>query len=323
MPKIKRVLVPIDFPKPSLAALRHAADLAKTLSARLELLHVVDAVVYAPMMGPPIDLDRLREQHERAARDQLERLQAELRKKRLRCRIEVRVGAPASAIVDIARRRSTDLIVMATQGRRGVGRWLLGSVAQRVVRTATCPVLTLRSLQSKSSERSRERRLNIRRILVPTDFSEISDRGVKYAADFARSLGAELILFHAVEPILMAGDLLGTVAAAQALDQMERSARENLLRSAARLKQRGIRCRAVLANGDAAAAIVGAAAKARADLVAMSTHGRSGVSHLFLGSVAERVVQTAGCPVLTMPSRQSPPQAKKPSRMPTEKRASR
>jgi len=164
--------------------------------------------------------------------------------------------------------------------------------------------------------------MNIRRILAPTDFSEISDRGVRYAADFARSLGAELILFHAVEPILMAADLLGTVAVAQALDQMERAVRDNLSRSVGRLKKRGIRCRAVLANGNAAASIVDAAAKARADLVVMSTHGRSGVSHLFLGSVAERVVRIAGCPVLTMPSRQSPTRAKKGSQILTKKRAS-
>jgi universal stress protein A len=149
MPKIKRILVPVDFSEPSLAALRYAVDLARMSKARLEIVHVVEAVTYAPIIGSAVDLDRFREEQERAAQRRLAQLAADLRRRRVRCRTELKIGAASSAIVDLAKRSSADLIVMATEGRHGVGRLLLGSVAERVVRSASCPVLTVRARASR------------------------------------------------------------------------------------------------------------------------------------------------------------------------------
>jgi len=148
MPKIKRILVPIDFSEPSLAALRFAIDLARTLKARLEIVHVVEAATYAPMIGAAVDLDKLREHQERTAQRGLARLAADLRRRRVRCRTALRIGAAPSTIVDLAKRSAADLIVMATEGRHGVGRLLLGRIAERVVRSAECPVLTVRARAS-------------------------------------------------------------------------------------------------------------------------------------------------------------------------------
>ncbi len=141
--RIRRILVPVDFSEPSLAALRHAVELARAFKATVDVLHVVEAVAYAPMVGPTVDLERLREERERGARHQLDQLVATLGKGVGRKHALLRVGTAARSIVDEAKRRGSDLIVMATQGRHGVGRWLLGSVAERVVRTAGCPVLIL------------------------------------------------------------------------------------------------------------------------------------------------------------------------------------
>lgn len=149
MPKIKCILVPVDFSEPSLAALRYAVDLARMLKARLEIVHVVEAVTYAPMIGSAVDLDRFRDEQERAAQRRLAQLAADLRRRRVHCRTELKIGAAWSAIVDLAKRSSADLIVMATEGRHGVGRLLLGSVAERVVRSAGCPVLTVRAGASR------------------------------------------------------------------------------------------------------------------------------------------------------------------------------
>ena len=149
MPKIKLILVPVDFSEPSLAALRYAVDLARMLKARLEIVHVVEAVTYAPMIGSAVDLDRFREEQERAAQRRHAQLAADLRRRRVRCRTALKIGAASSAIVDLAKRSSADLIVMATEGRHGVGRLLLGSVAERVVRSAGCPVLTVRAGASR------------------------------------------------------------------------------------------------------------------------------------------------------------------------------
>ena len=139
--RIRRILVPVDFSEPSLGALRYAVALARMLQASLDVLHVVEAVAYAPMVGPTFDLERLREEREHGARRKLEQLVARLGKRRGRKQVLLRVGTAARSIVYEAKRRSYDLIVMATQGRHGVGRWLLGSVAERVVRTADCLVL--------------------------------------------------------------------------------------------------------------------------------------------------------------------------------------
>ncbi|HSD11657.1 MAG TPA: universal stress protein [Candidatus Binatia bacterium] len=145
MPKIKRILVAVDFSKPSLAALRYGADLARMLKARLEIVHVVEPLTYAPMIGSAVDLDKFREEQERAAQRGLAELATDLRRKGVRCRTELKVGAAPSAILDLAKRSAAHLIVMATEGRHGIGRLLLGSVAERVVRNAPCPVLTVRA----------------------------------------------------------------------------------------------------------------------------------------------------------------------------------
>jgi universal stress protein A len=144
--------------------------------------------------------------------------------------------------------------------------------------------------------------MKIRRILAPTDFSDTSDRCVEQAVELARALGSEIVLLHAVEPVVLAGDLFGASAVVNVIDEMQRAARQGLALRLKHLEKRGIRCRSVLVNGTAAAVIVDTAARLRADLIMMATHGRSGLSHLFLGSVAERVVRSSRCPVLTVPA---------------------
>jgi len=145
--------------------------------------------------------------------------------------------------------------------------------------------------------------MKIRRILAPTDFSEISDGCVDQAVELARALGSEVVLLHAVEPVVLAGDLFGASAVANVMEELQRAARQGLALRLERLrKRRGIRCRSVLVNGTAAAAIVDTAVRLGVDLIMMATHGRSGLSHLFLGSVAERVLRGARCPVLTVPA---------------------
>jgi universal stress protein A len=145
MAKIKHILAAVDFSDPSLAALRYAADLARALKAEIEIVHVVEPLIYAPMIGSAVDLERFREEQERAAQLRLNSLADRLRRKGVRCRTQLKVGGAPSAILDLAKRRAADLIVMATEGRHGVGRLLLGSVAERVVRNSPCPVLTVRA----------------------------------------------------------------------------------------------------------------------------------------------------------------------------------
>jgi nucleotide-binding universal stress UspA family protein len=116
--------------------------------------------------------------------------------------------------------------------------------------------------------------MKFRRILAPTDFSPLSERGVAEAASLARSLGAELVLLHVVEPAVMGADLYGAAAMATVLEEVHQSSRQALARAVDKIKKRGQRCRGVIGNGGAATAIVDTATRLRIDLIVLATHGR-------------------------------------------------
>jgi nucleotide-binding universal stress UspA family protein len=148
----------------------------------------------------------------------------------------------------------------------------------------------------------------IKRILVPLDFSPPSLQALDYAADTARRFGAELVLLHVVEPAFFAATngIYGVgFDAGIVYREMEQAARQQLAELADSLRARRIAARVLLSVGRAHEVIVDAAKKMKVDLVVMSTHGRTGLSHVVMGSVAERVVRTAACPVLTMHPRRA------------------
>ena len=145
--------------------------------------------------------------------------------------------------------------------------------------------------------------MRIKRILVPIDFSSSSLRALEVAVDFAEPFDSELLLLFVTEPIVyVVPDYAGaqSAALAEALDQQQRVARAELARLEQRYAARGITLHALLQTGRAAQTSVETAAKRQVDLIVMATHGRTGVSRLMMGSVAERVVRSAPCPVLTM-----------------------
>lgn len=145
--------------------------------------------------------------------------------------------------------------------------------------------------------------MKIKRVLVPIDFSKDSLKALDYAADFAKPLGAELVTLFVIEPIYYAvPDLAGTAAGAVGgmIEEQRASAKQQLTRLQARYAKRKITLRTLLQTGTPYQAIVDTAKSLKAGLIVMSTHGRTGMKHLLLGSTAERVVRTATCPVLTM-----------------------
>jgi len=144
---ITRILVPVDFSDPSLQALDYAIEFGRPFKPELVVLHVLEPIYYpgpGDMYGPGYDMGLVYREIERAAREQLSRVAATLQKKRLTVRTLLRVGTAYHLIVETAKRLKADLIIMSTHGRTGLSHVLMGSVAERVVRTATCPVLTVR-----------------------------------------------------------------------------------------------------------------------------------------------------------------------------------
>jgi universal stress protein A len=141
----KKILVPLDFSDQSLHALEYAKTLAKTLGASLELLHVVPNPYIADPTGlyTPLPQNYL-DEFEREAQGRLEQALTLEEQKVFGSGRTVRTGNAADEIVECARARQVDLIIMGTHGRTGASHLFLGSVAERVVRTAPCPVLTVR-----------------------------------------------------------------------------------------------------------------------------------------------------------------------------------
>ena len=142
----------------------------------------------------------------------------------------------------------------------------------------------------------------VRRILHPTDFSRASRAAFAKAVEMAGANGAELVVAHVLNPVVpMVGD--GYVVP-KVYEDIEASARagakKELDRLLARAKKTGVRARGVLLEGATHEQITRAAKSARADLIGIGTHGRTGLAKFFLGSVAGRVVSTAACPVLTV-----------------------
>ena len=143
----------------------------------------------------------------------------------------------------------------------------------------------------------------IKRIVVPVDFSNTSLQALDYAVEFGKPFKPEIVVVFVVEPIYFTApaDMYAPTAnTGMLLDEQRKIAREQLARLAAGLKKRHVNARTILQTGTAHQVITDTARRLKADLIVMATHGRTGLSHVVLGSVAERVVRHAQCPVLTV-----------------------
>lgn len=210
----------------------------------------------------------------------------------------VRFGDPAQEIAEAITSMDIDMIAMATHGRTGVSKLIMGSVAEHVLRNLTRPLLLVRPHGEITSQASVAA---LRTIVVPLDGSAFAEQALIQAQRIAAETGATLVLVAAV-PLI---DEVGLAAAGafsggmpeQNLAEQERL-RQYLKHTVARLAAEGLKASARLVIGHPADAILQISAEEPADLIVMATHGRSGLLRVLLGSVAARVVHGAALPVL-------------------------
>ena len=147
MPKISTILCPVDLSDPSLGALEHAEDLARKLGAELVVAHIVEPAFYPVAYGavPVAATVNIEEEARKAAEDRLQQLAAEITGRGVPCSPLVDSGTAALRICELVKENGIDLVVIATHGYTGLKHVLLGSVAERVVRMAECPVLSVKS----------------------------------------------------------------------------------------------------------------------------------------------------------------------------------
>jgi len=152
MVNVKNILVPTDFEQTSAHALTYARELARLFNATIHILHAVDDVFALPggSEGTLASFPQLQRQLQETARTQIENLMTDEERKAGTKAVVITSSTPAQSIVDYARDAGIDLIVMGTHGRGGAPAFLIGSVAERVVRTAPCPVLIVRPQSATS-----------------------------------------------------------------------------------------------------------------------------------------------------------------------------
>jgi nucleotide-binding universal stress UspA family protein len=194
------------------------------------------------------------------------------------------------------------LIIMATHGRSGITRWWMGSVAEKVISEATAPVLLVRS-KRPSTTRATDKLNFTHKILAPLDGSDIGEAALPYAETIATNSRASVSLLQVISPPgTVEANLLGGPDWRKFVKAMH-DAGENYLKSVAeRLSGRGVKVTYEVATGDPADKIVEYAEDKGINLIAMSTHGRTGVARWVLGSVADKVLHGARIPILLVRS---------------------
>ncbi len=295
---VQRILATTDFSKESLAGVKIATALAEKLKAGVTLLHVIESP--SRLAG----LESLLLARDEAgmmaqARSKLAALAESDRKGRVTVSSSVRTGKPFHRISTAAAELEADMIVMATHGHSGAKRVLMGSTAERVVRHAPCPVFTVptRNIRRKSGKASG---LNLKKILVPVDFSEISGKALPWAAYLAAQFDAELTLLYVVDRSMISY-LLGSELISHAVMPFLKQAEADLERMALELSHSSaVKVSAAVLEGTPYDVICHTAESMSADLIVLTTHGHSGLKHAWLGSTAERVVRQADCAVLTV-----------------------
>jgi nucleotide-binding universal stress UspA family protein len=289
--EIKTILVPTDFSADAEAAIGTATALAKSFGASIHLVHVVQPPLQP--VGPEMAVTPVtfwRELHDAAVKrigGSKQRVEAA----GVRCEIEVLEDVPGFAIAAAAERAHADLIVMGSRGLSGLKHVLLGSVAERTVRYAACPVLTVKGDRKD---------LQMRTILVPMDFSPASHRALELAKSLSKTAGpSHLVLVHAYYiPVEIEQYLVEK--GETTFDRISESVTKELEKILTELQDAKISSEYIARRGAPERIVLEIAREKHADLIAMGTHGRRGLSHLFLGSVAERVVRSSEIPVLTV-----------------------
>jgi nucleotide-binding universal stress UspA family protein len=292
-----RMLIPLDGSKTAEKVLPYARRLATVSHVGVELLGVVEMSDIAGDIASneaPYAEALIREAV-RDSRDYLENLAKTFRNETVRCSVEQ--GRPEDIIIAAAAADKDTLIAMATHGRSGVSRWLLGSVTEKVLRGTVNPLLVVRAPEDSRTEGEAA----LSSIIVPLDGSDIAETVLSAVAALAKALDLQVILIriYGLPLATYGGDDYYVPDYLELKNQIKDEADGYLSSRASLLRTQGVANVATVAiEGSAAEAIISLARKTPDNLVAMSPYGRSGLPRWVLGSVTEKVVRHCEDPVL-------------------------
>ena len=291
MRTLQRIIVGHDLQPGGHLAAQSAMELAERCGAEVKLVHVVEPyAMYQRLTHPLTSTYKTEELVERAGRT-LQKLSNDMQSQRSRVEYEVRTGKPFVELIIARRSWQADLLVVGT--RQEDRSRFLGSTGERVARKAMAPVLVAKQALNEEPKT----------IIMPTDFSECAKKAAQEALAFIQHFGGRLIFLHALElPSVYAagyGPAMGAPPPMPILSPEEIEPEwQAFFADLPALANMNYEHRAV--EGHAISMIGETAEKQNADLIIMGTHGRTGLGHMLLGSVAEGVVRQAPCSVLTI-----------------------
>jgi nucleotide-binding universal stress UspA family protein len=288
MLQLQEILVPLDGSREAESVLPYLRDLAPRFGSRVHILGV--------------GIGKKTRRVNRLLEDYLKRTANNLHNDDIKAEPVMSYGVAVDKILDFAVEKKIDLIIMATHGRSGIKRWWMGSVAERVISEATAPVLLVRGKRpGKTGTASKPH--SIHEILAPLDGSDIGEAALPYAEILAINSRASIKLLQVITPPgTVEASLLGGPDWRKFIKSMH-DAGENYLKSVAeKLVSKRVKATYEVVSGDPADKIVEYAEDKTISLLAMSTHGRTGLARWVLGSVADKVLHSARIPILLVRS---------------------
>lgn len=292
----EKILVSLDGSELAETAIPYAEELAEKLGAELHVVGVESPELHNVVAGWR---QRANSSTSDAPQFGLEKYLSALRIRGANVKSALLAGQPAQEILTYADQHDIGLIVMATHGISGITIWPLGSVADKVTKAATQPVMLIRA----KSHRTSVRKEPLKKILVSLDGSLVSEAVIPGVEILALKLRAEVVLCWVMEWPSNVASVDSTLPVTpccsdKEIQELTENLTEYLTKVAARLRAKNITTRFEMTTGYPAARIIGLADEIEADLVAMATHGRSGIGGWALGSVAEKVLNAGNTPLL-------------------------
>ncbi len=292
MLKIDSILCPVDFSEFSARAYDYAQSLAQQYKARLLLVHSPRPLFFAyPSFAYTDVVHGIYRDLRAHAELELQKFVDSHTHNGIQIECKVTDGPATDDILTFAEQQDVNLIVMGTHGRRGLDHLVLGSVTEKVLRKAKCPVLVVRKpVHEFVAPENTQALINLRKILFATDFSEHSERGLDYALSLAQEYNAELTLLHVLEDIPASEDLASATGdAMQRLEELVPSEPRNWCAIQAKVRL-----------GRPHQEIIQLSLEAQTDLVILGVRGRHAVDLALFGSTSHRVIQLGPCPVLAV-----------------------
>jgi nucleotide-binding universal stress UspA family protein len=283
----ERILVPLDGSENAEMVFPYCADLASKFASTVILATVSESAT--------LDIDHLYHTYLKHARKKMrQHLRAWMAPETVTLQSEVLSGDPAHEILRIAEDKDAGLILLASHGSSAEGPWLLGHIAAKVLRATERPVMLIRE---RATQAALEQRELLRRILVPLDGSKIGEAALCYAVVLAKKAAAEITLIEIFEPVSTVG-ATGISCSAREDESVRKSLLSYLNHVAEPIKNDGLKVSTAVLFGNAASKIMEYAEKNGIDLIAVSTHGRSGLGRWVFGSVTDKILHTGNVAVL-------------------------